>query len=275
MIISILEQSSILGIMVLGVYISYKILDFPDLSVDGTFPLGASIVAACLIHDINPYVATLLGGIAGAIAGAITGLLHVKLKITNLLAGIIVMTGLYSINLRIMKKSNIPLFGSKNILDQDINSLLMLFSILIIFKFSLDFFFKTKIGFLLRALGDNENLISSLGIDEKKIKIFGLALSNFLVAISGGIFAQYQGFSDVGMGTGTIITALASIILGEILLGKIKLFLKTTIVIIGTVFFKSIIAFSLELGLNASDLKLLTACIVCIIIGAKEMKKYA
>jgi putative tryptophan/tyrosine transport system permease protein len=158
--LSVLEQGLIFGIMVLGVYITYKILDFPDLSVDGSFPLGAAVTALCLISNVNPYLTCFLAFISGIIAGSVTGILHVKLKITNLLSGILVMIGLYSINLRIMGKSNIPLFNTTTIFSNDINPLIVIAVFAIVSKLLLDFFLKTKIGFVLKATGDNPQLVT-------------------------------------------------------------------------------------------------------------------
>lgn len=273
MLLGTLEQSFIFAIMVLGVYISYKILDFPDMTVDGSFPLGAAVSAALIVKGINPLVALVIAMVAGAISGLITGLIHVKLKVTNLLAGIIVMTGLYSVNLRIMGKSNIPLFMSKHLFNGTISVILVVCVFLIIVKLIIDFLLKTKFGFVLKALGDNESLVTSLGLNENTLKLYGLMIANSLVALSGGILAQYQGFADVGMGTGTIITGLASIIIGEAIIGKRKFIKATSMVIVGTVIYKTIIALSLKLGMNASDLKLITSILVVIIIYLKIKKE--
>ncbi|WP_101473860.1 ABC transporter permease [Fusobacterium sp.] len=273
MIIGTLEQSFILAIMVIGVYISYKILDFPDMTVDGSFPLGGSVTALLLVKGVNLILAILVAMILGAIAGAITGYINVKLKVTNLLAGIIVMTGLYSINLRIMGKSNIPLFTTKNIFHGNISPVVVSIIFLLVVKVIVDFLLNTKFGFALKALGDNESLVVSLGLDEKVWKIYGLMISNSLVALSGGLLAQYQGFADVGMGTGTIITGLASIIIGEAILGKNKLLKGTWMVIIGTIIYKAIISIALWIGMNASDLKLITSILVVIIIYLKLKKE--
>lgn len=273
MLLGTLEQSFIFAIMVLGVYISYKILDFPDMTVDGSFPLGAAVSAALIVKGINPLVALVIAMVAGAISGLITGLIHVKLKVTNLLAGIIVMTGLYSVNLRIMGKSNIPLFMSKHLFNGTISAILVVCVFLIIVKLIIDFLLKTKFGFVLKALGDNESLVTSLGLNENTLKLYGLMIANSLVALSGGILAQYQGFADVGMGTGTIITGLASIIIGEAIIGKRKFIKATSMVIVGTVIYKTIIALSLKLGMNASDLKLITSILVVIIIYLKIKKE--
>ncbi|UUV18488.1 ABC transporter permease [Fusobacteria bacterium ZRK30] len=269
MLLGTIEQGLIFAIMALGLYISYKILDFPDLTVDGSFPMGASIAAILIMKEFNPILALGAAFIGGSLAGFITGYIHIKFKITNLLAGIIVMTGLYSVNLRIMGKSNIPLFGIDNIFSNRSNLFIILF-IVLLSKFFLDYLLKTKFGFSLRALGDNETLIVSLGIDEKKLKIIGLMLANGLVALSGGILAQYQGFSDIAMGTGTIVTGLASIIIGESVLKKGKRLSVTTIVIIGSILYRFIILGSLKIGFNASDIKLITAILTVGIMAFKS-----
>ena len=271
-IITIIEQGLIYGILALGVYITYKILDFPDMTVDGSFPLGAAVAAASIVKGLNPVLALILAMAAGAAAGFITGMIHVKLRVTNLLAGIIVMTGLYSINLRIMGKSNIPLFSVKHLFNGNVSAIVVVGVILLIVKLGIDFLLKTKFGFALKALGDNESLIISLGLNEKTLKIYGLMLANSLVALSGAVLAQYQGFADVGMGTGTIITGLASIIIGDALFGKKKAIKISMMVIFGTIIYRTIIALSLKVGMNASDLKLITSALVVIIIFLKEKK---
>ena len=272
MLLGTLEQSFIFAIMVLGVYLSYKILDFPDMTVDGSFPLGGAVASAILIKGGNPILALVVATLCGAIAGLITGMIHVKLKVTNLLAGIIVMTGLYSVNLRIMRKSNIPLFSVKHLFNGNMIPIVTLVILLILAKITIDYLLKTKFGFALKALGDNETLVISLGIDEKKLKIYGLMIANSFVALSGAILAQYQGFADVGMGTGTIITGLASIIIGEAIFKKRSFISMSMTVILGTIIYRTIIAMSLKLGMNASDLKLITSILVVGIIFLKEKK---
>ena len=272
MLLGTLEQSFIFAIMVLGVYLSYKILDFPDMTVDGSFPLGGAVASAILIKGGNPILASVVATLCGAIAGLITGMIHVKLKVTNLLAGIIVMTGLYSVNLRIMGKSNIPLFSVKHLFNGNMIPIVTLVILLILAKITIDYLLKTKFGFALKALGDNETLVISLGIDEKKLKIYGLMIANSFVALSGAILAQYQGFADVGMGTGTIITGLASIIIGEAIFKKRSFISMSMTVILGTIIYRTIIAMSLKLGMNASDLKLITSILVVGIIFLKEKK---
>ena len=267
-----IEQSLIFAIMVLGVYISFRILNFPDMTVDGTFPLGAAISAKLLTLGVNPYLTLLVALVAGAVAGAVTGLIHVKLKVKDLLAGILVMTALYSVNLRVMGKSNIPLFEEDNIFNTEYSMMITIVVLILISKFLLDYLLKTKFGFALKALGDNENLIVSLGLNEEKYKIYGLMIANAFVAFSGAVLAQYQGFADVGMGTGIIVIGLASIIIGDTLFGKRRRFAGTTIVIIGSILYRGVIAVTLSMGMDASDLKLITSVIVIVILCIQKQK---
>ena len=267
-----IEQSLIFAIMVLGVYISFRILNFPDMTVDGTFPLGAAISAKLLTLGVNPYLTLLVALLAGAAAGAITGLIHVKLKVKDLLAGILVMTALYSVNLRVMGKSNIPLFEEDNIFNTEYSMMITIVVLILISKFILDYLLKTKFGFALKALGDNENLIVSLGLNEEKYKIYGLMIANAFVAFSGAVLAQYQGFADVGMGTGIIVIGLASIIIGDTLFGKRRRLAGTTIVIIGSILYRGVIAVTLSMGMDASDLKLITSVIVIMILWIQKQK---
>ena len=267
-----IEQSLIFAIMVLGVYISFRILNFPDMTVDGTFPLGAAISAKLLTLGVNPYLTLLVALVAGAAAGAVTGLIHVKLKVKDLLAGILVMTALYSVNLRVMEKSNIPLFEEDNIFNTEYSMMITIVVLILISKFLLDYLLKTKFGFALKALGDNENLIVSLGLNEEKYKIYGLMIANSFVAFSGAVLAQYQGFADVGMGTGIIVIGLASIIIGDTLFGKRRRLAGTTIVIIGSILYRGVIAVTLSIGMDASDLKLITSVIVIIILWIQKQK---
>ena len=267
-----IEQSLIFAIMVLGVYISFRILNFPDMTVDGTFPLGAAISAKLLTLGVNPYLTLLVALVAGAVVGAVTGLIHVKLKVKDLLAGILVMTALYSVNLRVMGKSNIPLFEEDNIFNTEYSMMITIVVLILISKFLLDYLLKTKFGFALKALGDNENLIVSLGLNEEKYKIYGLMIANAFVAFSGAVLAQYQGFADIGMGTGIIVIGLASIIIGDTLFGKRRKLAGTTIVIIGSILYRGVIAITLSMGMDASDLKLITSVIVIVILWIQKQK---
>lgn len=265
--LGIFEQGLIFSIVAVGVYITYRILDFPDLSVDGTFPLGAAVAATCLTKGINPFIACLLALIVGCLGGAITGILHVKLKISNLMSGILVMIALYSINLRIMTKSNVPLFNKTTIFSGSIKPIIIIAIFSILVKLLLDLFLKTKLGFILKAVGDNEQLVTSLSVNKDSIKVVGLMISNGLVALSGAMMAQYQGFADIGMGTGTVVIGLAAVIIGESIFGKINIIKATTAAMLGSIVYKAAIAATLELGLSPNDLKLVTAIIVVIALS--------
>lgn len=269
LIISTLSQGMIFAIAALGIFITFRILDFPDLSVDGSFTTGAAISAIAIKNGVHPAIAILMSIAGGMTAGAVTGVLHVKLKITNILSGIIVMIGLYSINLRIMGKSNIHLFDVDHMFSNinNIQKLMIVMLFVIALKLAMDMFFTTEKGYVLKALGENENFVTSLGFDLGKYKILGLVLANGCVALSGSLYAQYQGFSDVGMGTGLIVSGLASIVIGEILLKKITFINVTTVVVIGSLIYRMILSVSLKMGLNASDLKLITAIIMIIILS--------
>lgn len=261
--LSILQQSFIFSIMVMGVYITYKILNFPDLSADGSFTLGASVSAALIIKGINPYISLVIAMLAGGVAGAMTGFLNVKLKIKDILSGILVMVGLYSINLRIMGVSNVSLFNYETIFSNG-NIMFINFIILILSAVLFTLFFKTKLGYVMKGTGDNENMIISLGLDTGKIKILALSISNGMIALSGGILAQYQGFSDINMGTGTVVMGLASIVLAYSIFRNIPFLNASVLCIIGTFLYRTSIALSLKLGFNPSDLKLISAIIVII-----------
>ena len=262
LVVNILEQASLFGLVAMGVYITYKILDFPDLSVEGSYPLGASIVAVLLVNGVNPWVATLVALLGGAGAGFLTAFLHVKLKITNLMSGILVMMALYSINLTIMGKSNTPLFNTDHIFKLSISPLIIAAIILTIFKVLQDIFMKTKLGFVLFAVGDNEQVVTSLGVNKSNIKILGLMVSNALVALAGALTAQYQGYADVGMGTGVVVKGLACVIIGTSLIGRISFIKSTSQVIIGTIIYYGAISIALKLGLSPNLLNLLTAVVI-------------
>jgi putative ABC transport system permease protein len=261
--VGVLGQSFIISIMVMGVYITNRFLNFPDLSIDGTFTLGASISAILISKGASPIVSLVIAIIGGFLAGSITGLLNVKLKIKDILSGILVMIGLYSINLRIMGRANLPLLNEKTIFTQGNNLITTLvFSFIVALLFTI--FFKTKMGYMIKGVGDNEKMIISLGIDTDKVKILALAFSNGLVALAGGLMAQYQGFSDINMGTGTIIIGLASIVIGQTLFRKVKFLRESTLIILGTIIYRMSISLSLIAGFNPSDLKLISCIIVVL-----------
>ena len=290
LILSVLEQGLIYAILALGVYITFRILDFPDMSVDATFPLGAAVTAMMLARGCHPLLTLPASLIAGAIAGAVTGFIHVKLHVRDLLSGIIVMTGLYSVNLHIAGSSNVQLFLYNTIFKNPAVSALpyeaqafvpviLLAALALLVKLALDAYLATRSGFLLRATGDNPALVASLAKDSGKVKILGLSIANALVALAGCVMCQHQRFFDVGMGTGTLVIAVASVIIGTKLLGGLRFLGPTLAVVIGSVIYKACVAFALELGLSPFDLKLITAALLLAIIvlggGRKKVKRHA
>lgn len=276
----------ILALLALGVMISFRIFEIPDITTDGSITLGASIAAVLLINNVNPLFATIAGALGGAIAGAVTGIIHTKFKINALLAGILVMTALYSINLHIMGRSNIPLMnvrtlnshageigdklvGAKvanifgwSVTSEDAALLLFALAAAVIVGFLLYVFFRTHIGTAMRATGDNAQMVRALGANVEGYIILGLALSNGLVALSGALLAQYQGFADAQMGIGMIVWGLASVIIGEALTGGRSLGLTIVGAIMGSILFRLLVAIALRWGLNPNDLKLITAIFV-------------
>ena len=287
LVISVFEQGMIYAIMALGMYITYKILDFPDMTVDGSFPLGASLSAVLISQGMNPYLTLLLSFAAGLMAGTITGLIHVKLKVRDILASIIMMTALYSVNLRIAGKANLPIYNYDNIYNNSLTNhllggalspyknLIIIAIIVVIVKCVLDWYLKTKSGYLLKAVGDNETLVTSMGIDKGKINILGLAIANGLVSLSGSMFAQQQRFFDASMGVGTAVIGLASVIIGTALFGQISVFGFSISVILGSILYKGCVAAAIRIGLQSTDLKLVTAVLfLLILVLSSRIEKY-
>ena len=284
-ILTIIEQGLIYGILALGVYITYKILDFADLTVDGSFPMGAAVTAALIKAGVNPYLTLPIAFLAGALAGVCTGLIHVKFKVRDLLSGIIMMTGLYTINLHIAGTNNVPLFSQETIFKngflegifgETIPSYVKIMIILIIAavsKILLDLYLKTKSGYLLRAVGDNENLVTSLAKDKGNVKILGLAIANGLVALSGCVFAQEQKVFDISSGVGSIVLGLASVIIGISLFGKISMMKATTAVILGSILYKACVAAAIKF-FDPTSMKLITAVLfLAVLIISMDRKK--
>lgn len=265
-ILGVFEQGLIYAPMVLGVYITYQILDFPDLSVDGTFPLGAAVAAVLIAGGVNPLLACAAAVVCGTAAGVVTGVLHVHLKITNLLSGILVMTALYSVNLRIMGKANVPLLAVDTMFSGILPKIIVALLVVIMIKVILDLYMKTYAGLSLRAVGANPQLVSSLGQNTGRVKIIGLAIANGLTALSGALMCQYQRFADVAMGSGTVVIGLASVILGATLFGKVRFIQGSTGVILGSILYKASIAMALKAGLAATDMKLISAVFFVVII---------
>lgn len=296
------ESGIIYAIMALGVYLSFRVLDFPDLTVDGSFVTGAAIGAVAIMNGVSPVLATILAAVAGFAAGCLTGILHTKGKINPLLSGILMMTALYSINLRIMGQAQISMLNESTLftqlrdfwqglgIDSALNSMLTSFgmdrvpstwSILIVMlivtlviKFLTDYFLKTEVGLALRATGDNKRMIRSFSANTDMLIIIGLGLSNALVALSGGLIAQYGGFADVGLGIGMIIIGLASVIIGEALFGT-KTIARTTLAVIGgSIVYQIVRTFALQVEfLKTGDMKLITALLVIIALVAPKLWK--
>ena len=276
-----LEHGLAYGLVALGIVITFRILAFPDLTVDGSFPLGAAVVSRFIIEGVSPIYGIFMAIICGFLAGCCTGFLNTKLKINSLLAGILMMTMLYSVNLRIMGRSNIQLLTVNTILtpleNLDINRFIpiIIFFFIVVFaiKFLTDMFLHTQIGFAMRATGDNEQMIRTLGVNTDHMTLLGLGISNAFVALSGALVAQDQGFSDVGMGIGMIVAGLASIIIGEALFGKKTVQRMTLAAIVGSVIYKLIISLGLRLGLAPTDLKMATAAMVILALGIPALRK--
>ena len=284
-IIGILEEGLIYAIMTLGVYITYKILDFPDLSVDGTFPMGAALTAALILKGLPPVLILLIAFLAGALAGIITGLIHVKLKVRDLLSGIIMMTALYSINLRIAGKANLPIFSKETIFDNTwLNEIMpeslmpyqvviILLVIVVICKVLLDWYLQTRSGYLLRAVGDNDVLVTSLAKDKGVVKIVGLAIANGFAALAGCVYCQQKSFFEISIGTGTMVIGLASVIIGTKVFNRFGFLKSTTAVILGSIVYKACVSIAIAMGMKPSDLKLITSILFLLILVFSNQKE--
>lgn len=289
LLIGALTIGFILSLLSLGVFISFRIFHFPDITADGSSTLGAAVAASLIVKGVNPFSATAVGFAAGVIAGSVTGVLAAKCKINGLLAGILVMTGLYSVNLHILGRSNVPLLSSitlstfaqragmkvlrgrndLNIMGWEVPvlnaaTLVLVFVIIVLVGLALYWFFQTHLGTAMRATGDNPQMIRALGVSDENTLILGIAISNGLIALAGALLAQYQGFADVQMGIGMVVWGLASVIIGEALVGTQRLGLVLCGAVMGSVFFRLLVAIALRLGLNPNDLKLITASFVFV-----------
>jgi len=280
MIEGIIVEGLIFGILALGVFITFRILDFPDLTVDGSFPMGAVITGACLTAGIHPLLTVLIAFAAGCAAGTVTALIHNKLKVPNLLAGILTMTMLYSINIRILgNRANLPLLKTRTILTDVLSWTegflpytwaLLIFFLIVFFliKVLLDLFFLTDMGLSLGAMGNNEQMVITLGVNPEVMKMIGVGLSNGLVAVAGAFAAQYQGFADVNLGQGIVVQGLAMVMLGEFLLSSNRISLLTFRVLLGAILFKAIMYYGRYYGyyikLTPNDLKLITGLLIIL-----------
>ena len=287
LLIGALTMGFILALLALGVYLSFRIFNIPDMTAEGAVTLGASVAAVMMVNGYNPFLATAMAAVAGTAAGTITGLLATKCKINALLSGILVMTGLYSVNLHIMGRSNVPLletttlstysehlgarlFGGATNLNiagwsvssRDLSILIAIVLLTSLVCLLLYFFFLTDLGTAMRATGDNPHMICALGVSVDGAMIFGLAMSNGLIGLCGALIAQYQGFADVQMGVGMVVLGIASVIIGESLVGTNAVGFLITGTVMGSVLFRLLVAVALRWGLNPNDLKLITAVFV-------------
>jgi len=282
-----IEQGLAFGIASLGVFLTYRILKFPDLTVDGSFVTGAAIASLLLVnHGFDPFTVLLIAFAAGGLAGVITGLLNTALGITNLLSGVLTMIMLYSINLRIMGRPNLSLLRvdtATRVIERvweplGVVSVLVFIALLtLLVKLLVDAFLKTELGFALRATGDSEQMITAQGVNTKTMKVLGLALSNGLVALSGALVAQYSGFADIGMGIGMIVTGLAAVIIGGTLIRSTRVGWMTTSVLVGSLIYRIAITLALRyghvVGFQASDLKLITAILVVLALVLPRLRE--
>ncbi|MGO1594499.1 MAG: ABC transporter permease [Ancrocorticia sp.] len=280
--ITAIELGLVYAIMALGVYLTFRILDFADLTVDGSFTTGAAVAAISIVNGVNPFLATAAAFVAGLGAGVITGILNTKAHIDGLLAGILTQIGLYSINLRIMGAANVSLLREETLFSglrsegmlggaSWVGSLILL-PVALVMLAIIVWFLHTDIGLAMRATGDNSEMIRSFGVSTDTQKILGLALSNGLVALSGCLVAQYQGFADVSMGIGIIVSGLASVIIGQAIFGRLTIFRAATAVVIGGVLYRVFIQLALMAGLNPNDMKLISAILVIIALVVPQMK---
>ena len=276
-ILGALELGAIFSILSLGLYISFKVLDIPDLTVDGSFTTGCAVSAIVTVAS-SPALGLLLAFVAGALAGLVTGLLITKLKINAILAGILTQTALYSINLRIMDgKPNISLLDSKTIFTNinqvtSYGTLILLFIFVIVIVLLLNYFLRTQLGLALRACGDSEDMVRASSIDTDKMKLIGLSLANGLVGLSGALYTQQQTYSDITAGIGMMVIGLASIIIGTTFIKNEKVLVSLIATVVGAIFYRFVLTFALQVGITSGDLKLLSAVIVVIAISSTKLK---
>lgn len=273
-----IAQGLIWGIMAIGVYITYKLLDYADLTVDGSIGTGGAVAVVLMLAGVNPYIALLCAALAGALAGLVTGLFHTAFGIPPILSGILTQLGLYSVNMRIMGASNKAINVNQYDLIlslRDIPNAILISVVFVIATIAiLYWFFGTEVGRAIRATGNNENMSRAQGINTNIMKVFGLVLSNALVGLAGGLYAQYQGNADVNMGRGAIVIGLAAVIIGGVLFGKIfhNFALRMCSVVFGAILYFVVIAVVLWLGLETTDLKLISALIVALFLAAPYLK---
>ena len=286
--LNMFEQGFLFAFLGLGVLITFRFFRFPDLTAEGSYPLGGAVAAAFLVSGSDPFVATFAAAMAGAVAGVITALVHTKLKINNLIAGIIVMTALYTVNLRVMGKANTPLLSTPtvfgdvvawfnrllglNLPDNIFTTIPITLVFLLVAAAGLVWFFRTDLGLAVRATGQNEAMILSLGVDIDRTKMVGLALSNGFIALSGALIAQNHGFADIGMGIGILVTGAAAVLIGEAIFGDRTVAWWVFAAIVGVVIYRLLVALALRVGFEPIDLRLITAMLLLLALAIPQLR---
>lgn len=281
------EQGFLFAFLGLGVLVTFRFFRFPDLTAEGSYPLGGAVVAALLVLGVNPFVATASAMLAGALAGTVTALVHTKLRINNIIAGIIVMTALYTVNLRTMGRANVGLLDTPTVFSETVGflnrlgvplsegklaTILIALALLVAVALAIVWFFRTDLGLAVRATGQNESMIQSLGVDIDKTKMVGLALSNGLIALSGALIAQNHGFADVGMGIGILVAGAAAVLIGDAIFGDRSVAWWVFAAIVGSLIYQFLVAAALRVGLNANDLKLATAALLLAALAVPRLR---
>ena len=285
---NMLEQGFLFGFLGLGVLITFRFFRFPDLTAEGSYPLGGAVVATLLVARVNPFLATGAAVLAGAAAGAVTALIHTKLRINNIIAGIIVMTAIYSVNLRVMGRANTSLLEARSVFDATVEGLRavglrarvdaptvigILLVLLVAVTLLLVAFFRTDLGLAVRATGENEVMIRALGVDTDRTKILGLGISNGIIALSGALVAQDHGFADIGMGIGVLVTGAAAVLIGEALFGDRTVGWWAVAALVGVVLYRLLVAVALRIGLQPTDLRLITAALLLLALTVPRLRR--
>jgi len=287
LLLNMFEQGFLFAFLGLGVLITFRFFRFPDLTAEGSYPLGGAVAAALLVEGSDPFLASFAAAGAGALAGTVTALIHTKLRINNIIAGIIAMTALYSVNLRVMGKANVPLLNTPTVFSETVDGMNRLgfglhdnvyttipiaFVLLVCAGLALIWFFATDLGLAVRATGQNETMIASLGVDTDRTKIVGLALSNAFIAFSGALVAQNHGFADIGMGIGILVTGAAAVLIGEAIFGDRTVAWWVVATIVGTLIYRLLVAGALRLGLEPTDLRLITAVLLLLALALPQAR---
>ncbi len=281
------EQGLLFAFLGLGVLLTFRFFRFPDLTAEGSYPLGGAVAAALLVSGINPFAATLAAGLAGAIAGAVTALIHTRLRINAIIAGIIVMTAVYTVDLRVMGRANTPLLSTPSVFgdivavanavglpvrESVVTNIVILAVFVAVVAVLMAAFLRTDLGLAVRATGENETMIQALGVDTGWTKIVGLALSNFLIALSGALVAQNHGFADIGMGIGILVTGAAAVLIGEAIFGDRTIAVWIFAAIVGVLIYRLLVVLALYVGLQPTDLKLITAVLLLLALALPKLR---